>query len=82
MTVKEALTNKGWDASQIDAYTSGYLIGSIMGALEYGEMVNPTFKSLADTVIETIDHDTEWGQTYLTKLYQLAESRNVKLKVS
>ena len=82
MTVKEALTNKGWDASQIDAYTSGYLIGSIMGALEYGEMINPTFKSLAESVIDTIDRNTEWGQKYLTKLYQLAESRNVKLKVS
>ena len=80
MTLQDALTNKGWDTGRIDAYTSGYLIGSIMGALEYGEMINSTFKSLAETVIETIDHDTQWGQTYITRLKQLAESRNVKLK--
>ena len=58
-------------------------LGSLQGTskilLEYGNLNDEAFKTLAEGLIETLDHESEWDVNSHMWIMSLAESRNIEL---
>jgi hypothetical protein len=63
------------------SYTTGFLIGTIKGILEFGNINDMEFKLLAGSLISCLDPDNVYDFKYALKIKQLAENRGIHLNV-
>ena len=57
----------------------GSLRGTAKVLLKYGNLDDAAFKTLAEGLIETLDHESEWDVNSHMWIMSLAEARNIKL---
>ena len=57
----------------------GGLQGTSKILLEYGNLDDAAFKTLAEGLIETLDHESEWDVNSHMWIMSLAEKRNIEL---
>lgn len=57
----------------------GSLRGTAKVLLEYGNLDDAVFKTLAEGLIETLDHESEWDVNSHMWIMSLAEARNIEL---
>ena len=57
----------------------GGLQGTIKVLLEYGNLDDSNFKLLAESLIDTLDHESEWDVNSHMWIMSLAEARNIEL---
>ena len=57
----------------------GGLQGTSKILLEYGNLDDAAFKTLAEGLIETLDHESEWDVNSHMWIMSLAEARNIEL---
>lgn len=57
----------------------GGLQGTSKILLEYGNLDDSNFKLLAESLIDTLDHENEWDINSHMWIMSLAEKRNIEL---
>ncbi len=63
------------------SYTIGFLVGTIKGVLEYGDIKDMEFKILAESLISSLDPSNVHDFKYALKIKQLAENRGINLEI-
>jgi len=74
-SIEEIGWNKAYDLSR----RLGSLQGTIKVLLEWGELNDSAFKVLAESLIATLDPESEWDINSHMFIMALAEKRNIEI---